>query len=205
MLQIKSLSCSRGRLIIFRDLSLELNSGDALMIVGANGSGKSSLLRIISGLLSYKAGTINWNGLNIADNLDEYRSNLCYIGHLDSIKQELTVAENFDYWRAICGVDNYNNSHFYDPFKIFNFLDKPARYLSVGQKRRLALSRLFLGNSKLWLLDEPTTALDREGQSILLDCIGNHRQNGGIVIIATHHEIELDKAKYYQMGGKTPK
>ena len=198
MLQVKSLACRRGGREVFREIGFTLNAGDALLVTGANGSGKSSLLRVVAGLLPQAEGTIVWRGQSIADDPDVYRQNLHYIGHLDAVKHELTVAEMLDYWRALhC----FESTAMDDSFGILALRDKPIRYLSAGQKRRLALSRLTLGHAPLWLLDEPATALDRDGQRILLDCIAKHRAEGGIAIIAAHQDMNVPDTSRYEMKG----
>jgi heme exporter protein A len=185
--------------MIFRDLSFALRAGDVLLVTGMNGSGKSSLLRILAGLLPPENGSILWHEKNIGDDADLYRQNLHYIGHLDSIKPELTVAETLNYWRALRGINQTGLSA--DPFGIEALRDRPVRYLSAGQKRRLALSRLVMHDAPLWLLDEPTTTLDHDGQQILLNCIEHHRANGGIAIIATHQEVPIPNVLRHDMQG----
>ena len=182
--------------MVLRDVSFTLSPGSILIITGANGSGKSTLLRALSGLLPYD-GMVMWRGKSIAEDADEYRQNLRYVGHLDAAKPELTVSETLDYWCALSGCLSMSN----DPFGISALRDKPVRYLSAGQKRRLALSRLMFGHAPLWLLDEPTAALDADGQKILLDCIARHGASGGVAVIATHQELPLLGAMHYAMPG----
>jgi len=198
MLQIKSLTCQRGGREIFREIGFTLHAGEAMLVTGANGSGKSSLLRVLAGLLQPVEGAIEWRGQNIAGEPDAYRQSLHYIGHLDAVKHELTVGEMLDYWRALHCVQSCAIA---DPFDVSGQHNKPIRYLSAGQKRRLALSRLALGDAPLWLLDEPATALDREGQRILLECIAAHRAKGGIAVIAAHQDMNLPDTARYEMRG----
>lgn len=197
MLAVKSLTCLRGNREIFRDIGFSLDAGKALLVTGENGSGKSSLLRVLAGMLAPESGEIFWRGQSIAEDPDAYHGDLRYVGHLDAVKHALTVGEMLDYWRALNCLPHAALQE--DPFGILALRDKPVRYLSAGQKRRLALSRLMLGPSSLWLLDEPATALDREGQSILLDCIARHRAAGGIIVIATHHDMNVPHAEKHQM------
>ena len=200
MLKIQSLSCRRGGRKIFRDVSLDLRAGDTLLVTGANGSGKSTLLRMLAGLLPPLSGSIFWQGQNIEEDPDTYRQSLRYVGHLDTVKPELTVAEMLDYWRALQGVDSNTAPLSQDPFGLSPLLDKPVRTLSAGQKRRLALTRLIFSKASLWLLDEPLTALDQVGQDILIDCIAKHSADGGISLIATHHDMTLSGATRYRIN-----
>lgn len=201
MLQVQSLACRRGGREIFRGIEFALNSGDALLVTGANGSGKSSLLRVLAGLLPSTRGAILWQGKNITEDRDGCQSQLHYIGHLDAVKQELTVAEMLDYWRALSGFNLTQSVMTCDPFDILALREKPIRYLSAGQKRRLTLSRLVCSEAILWLLDEPTTALDQRGQEILSECIAHHQAKGGMAVIATHQDIALSNLLSFEMNG----
>lgn len=185
MLEATSLSCRRGARIVFRDLAFGLKPGALLQVTGANGSGKSSLLRVLAGLLPATGGSLAWHGAAVSDNADAHRRRVHYIGHLDALKPELTAAEMLAYWRALRPEAPETT----DFFGIKPLLHKPVRYLSAGQKRRLSLSRLTLDFAPLWLLDEPTTALDAEGQDLLYQSIATHRAQGGIVIAAIHHPL----------------
>jgi heme exporter protein A len=189
MLDVKSLSCRRNGRLVFREVGFRLAPGGLLQITGANGSGKSSLLRVLAGLLPSAGGEILWQGKAIGEDIEAHRARLQYIGHLDALKPELTGDEMVDYWRVLrtqsglaCG----------DAFGIDAFRQKSIRVLSAGQKRRLSLSRLMLGGALLWLLDEPATALDGEGQKLLLAQIATHRAKGGMVIAAVHQHLNTD-------------
>ena len=171
-------------------------------MTGENGSGKSSLLRVLAGLLPSASPALEWQGQNIAIDPSIYRRSLHYIGHLDAAKYEFTVAEMLDYWRSLYALDPLHTPPSPDPFTISGLLQKPVRFLSAGQKRRLALSRLTFNNAPLWLLDEPQTALDRAGQEILSNLITQHRAKGGIAIIATHQDMNFPQAKHLEMKGK---
>jgi heme exporter protein A len=199
-LQAQSLTCRRGRKLVFQDINLTLNAGSILLVQGPNGSGKSSLLRVLAGLLPLHQGVMTWQGGPIDDDPAAYRRDLCYIGHLDAIKPDLTIAETLDYWQALAGETQVIAPA--DPFAISALSSRPTRFLSAGQKRRLALSRLTTHTKKLWLLDEPATALDRAGQDILNNLIAAHAAAGGIAVIATHHESDFPAASVLHMKGQ---
>lgn len=190
MLKVQNLSCRRGGRVVFCDTGFSVEPGGFLLVTGANGSGKSTLLRILAGLLPPKSGHIHWRSANIAEDSAAHRARLHYIGHLDAVKPGLIVREMLDYWRALRGAAK-NDLASLDAFGLEKLADRPIRSLSAGQKRRLSLTRLVLDTAPLWLLDEPTTALDSEGQSLLIAQIARHRASGGIVVAATHDELAV--------------
>jgi heme exporter protein A len=198
MLQTQNITCRRGGRVVFRDVEFTLEPGTALVIGGANGCGKSSLLRILAGLIEPAAGSILWQGAAIDQDPFAHRARLHYVGHLDAAKPALTVCETLDYWRALEGTNEVNEAAL-DAFALRRLIDRPVRSLSAGQKRRLTLTRLVLRPALLWLLDEPTTSLDREGQDLLRDQILRHVANGGMVIAATHEELNLPQARKFNM------
>jgi heme exporter protein A len=198
MLKAQSLKCRRGKRILFQGLDIDLNKGDAWVVTGANGSGKSSLLRCLAKLLPLTDGKILWNDSDVAEEPEHYIHQLNYIGHLDAVKPEVTVAQMLYYWGALYGCTGQIH---HDPFHVLELHEKPIRSLSAGQKRRLTLSRLFLKPAALWLLDEPATALDKGGQQILVKEIARHRMEGGIIVVATHHDMPLAKSMHYHMSG----
>jgi heme exporter protein A len=200
MLKVCSLSCRRGRRLVFRDLNFTLAAGDLLLVTGRNGSGKSSLLRVLAGLLPSAEGGIFWQNEPVVDSA-RYATALHYIGHCDAVKPELTVAEMCDYWRVLRRAPRVKDRGFLEPFGLAALADHPVRHLSAGQKRRLALTRLALDTALLWLLDEPTTALDRKGQELLAGLIAHHRAKGGIAVVATHHGDEFKSAKTLALDG----
>ena len=197
MLKAEALACRRGARLIFRDAGFAIGAGGLLLVTGANGSGKSSLLRVLAGILPAAGGRVLWEGETVAKDIEAHRRRLNYIGHLDAAKSELTVGETLEHWRALRGAENLRD----DPFDALAMKGKPVRYLSAGQKRRLALTRLAFDDAPLWLLDEPATALDREGQRILAAMIAGQRKRGGIVIAAMHEPLGLPDARDFVMGG----
>ena len=170
------------------------------MVTGPNGSGKSTLLRTLAGLLDIK-GQLCWNGLPIGENIDAYRHALAYIGHLDALKPELSIAEQVDYWSALDPAFNRAQKNAaLDYFALSALDDRRVSTLSAGQRRRLSLTRLMLKPARLWLLDEPMTALDSTGQRLLEDLIALHRAKGGAVIIATHQTVLAPHHHILEMG-----
>lgn len=204
MLALHNLACRRGLRTVFRDISLTAPAGCLMQITGVNGSGKSSLLRCIAGLLPVTEGHIAWQGGNIATDRAEHQQRLHYIGHLDALKPELTVSEMIAYWRALRPLDNARPDG-EDWFGLRPLMDKPIRYLSAGQKRRLSLSRLLQGRALLWLLDEPANALDADGQRSLARALRWHCDQGGIALAVTHHPLSIAPTHDFAMPEKAAK
>ncbi len=188
--------------MIFRDVDMALDAGEILLVTGENGSGKSTLLRTLAGLLPPSSGTVLWREKNIGEEPESYRHDIRYLGHLDAVKPEFTVVEMLNYWRALLGLAQTTVLLPNDPFDVLANSHKLIRHLSAGQKRRLALSRLLLNEAPLWIMDEPTTALDAKGQDILVKTISRFSARGGIAIIATHQELPFKDAAHYVMKGR---
>ena len=191
------LACIRSERIVFARLAFQVKAGGALLLVGPNGSGKSSLLRVMAGLLKPAAGTLAWDDDDVADDKDAHGSRLHYVGHHDAVKPVLTVAENVRFWAGLWGGDDVGRrvDDALDAFQIGHLADIPGRFLSAGQKRRVNLARIIAAPAPLWLLDEPTTALDADAISSLESAIRAHRETGGMVITSTHTDIGLDDAQ----------
>jgi heme exporter protein A len=198
MLTAKSLTCRRGGRTVFRDIGFELKAGGLLLVTGKNGSGKSSLLRILAGLLRPSEGRISWEHSTVRD-LERHHTRLHYIGHLDGVKPELTVNETIRYWGMLYRVKLDEKT--LDAFDIAALGDRSVRHLSAGQKRRLALTRLLLHKAPLWLLDEPSTSLDDDGHDLLNNAIRKHRDDDGIVVLASHHKTNYAGAVNLVMSG----
>ncbi len=201
MLRVHNLSCRRGGRVIFRETGFATNSGGFALIMGANGSGKSSLLRVLAGLIAPAAGCVRWQDSDVAEDPAAHRARVHYIGHLDALKAGLTVREMLDYWRALHGAGQIKIEQSLAAFALTSMADRPIRRLSAGQKRRLSLTRLALVEAPLWLLDEPTSALDVTGQALLREVISGHRAKGGIVIAATHDDLNVPDAQVITMAG----
>lgn len=190
MLEVKNLFCERDERVLFANFSLQVNSTEVVQIVGQNGSGKTTLLRILCGLSDAYTGEIFWQG----DALDEVRENyyqsMLYVGHLAGVKGALTPEENL---RWMIQLDkSLHKSSITEALKqvgLFGFEDVFCHSLSAGQQRRVGLARLYLSSAPLWILDEPFTALDKQGVKEKETLIANHIQEGGSVILTTHHDV----------------
>jgi heme exporter protein A len=205
----EDLACRRGERMVFAGLSFRLLPGGALLLTGANGSGKSSLLRLVAGLLTPAAGSLLWGTIRIADDVASHHTRLHYVGHLDALKPAMTPRESLAFWAALRGLRRSSATtaiaEALSAFDIETIADWPCRWLSAGQRRRVALARLLAVPAPLWLLDEPTTALDTDSQARLEQAITAHRAAGGMVMIATHAPIGLDAAASLALDGYAPR
>jgi heme exporter protein A len=191
VLAAEDIAVFRGERLVLRDLSFTVPSGGALVLAGPNGSGKSTLLRLLAGLVRPAAGRVLWEGADALTDLAGHGQLVAYVGHQDAVKPGLTVTENLHFAASTSGR---SIAAALSALGLLALADLPARMLSAGQKRRLALSRLLLSNAPLWLLDEPTLGLDTgsiEGFGALLAA---HRTGGGIVVAATHVPLPLPDA-----------
>jgi len=181
------LACRRGERLVFSGLSFRIAAGEALLLRGPNGSGKSSLLRCMAGLLEPVAGAQTWVDTPIALDLDAHRGRLRYLGHQDAVKSALTVLENLALWQQLHGVRNAAAiRRALAALGLDGLAALPARLLSAGQRRRVALARLLAAPAPLWLLDEPTSSLDDEGVTRFARMVGDHRAGGGLVVLSSH-------------------
>lgn len=193
MLEISNLECIRGDRTLFSDLSFKLGAGELLYLHGHNGSGKTTLLRTICGLFKPAQGAISWDGEKINALDEEYCREVVYLGHHNGIKNDLTGLENLRVSATLDG-DEIEDESLWDALAkmgLAGFEDLPTMVLSQGQKRRVALARLLLNNSKLWVLDEPFTALDVAAVDLLQSIIADHVGGGGMVLLTTHQEVKL--------------
>ena len=194
MLETVDLDCQRGDRQLFAGLALHVEPGACLHVAGENGSGKTSLLRILCGLMAPTAGAVHWNGEDIRRSRETYWEQLAYVGHLNGVKDDLTAAENVHVSAAIAGwpADAATVRAALRAFGLAGFEDRPARTLSQGQRRRIALARLRCASAtRLWILDEPFTALDTRGVGALSELIGAHLARQGSVVLTTHQEVTL--------------
>jgi len=193
-LQAHQLACVRGERPLFRGVDFEINAGDALRVVGENGSGKTSLLRILCGLTQPAEGEVRWHGRSIRELREEFCRNLFYLGHANAVKDDLLAWENIVVASTLSGtpVTQGDAVNALKQLGLGRAVGLPTRVLSQGQRKRVALARLQLSTSiPLWILDEPFTALDQNSVSELSGTINRHLANGGMVIYTTHQEVDL--------------
>jgi heme exporter protein A len=194
-----NISCQRGSKVLFEDLSFALAPGEGLLVTGPNGAGKTSLLRQIAGLLPLAAGLLSLEGPRPDVELPE----LChYVGHLNGIKTSFTVRENLAFWADFLGENGSPLSPALAAFGLTLLADFPAGLLSAGQKRKLALSRLFAAPRPIWLLDEPQVSLDAPSLKLLDAAIKDHLDAGGIAVVASHTALKTKFAHKIALGGK---
>lgn len=197
VLKAEELAAFRGERLVFRDVSFDLPEGGALVLVGPNGSGKSTLLRLLAGLVHPIAGRLLWRGEDALADLPAHARRLTYVGHLDAVKPGLTVAENLDFSARLTGG---SVAGALAAVGLADLAELPARMLSAGQKRRLALARLGLSRGTLWLLDEPTLGLDTASIARFGAMLLAHRRRGGMVVAATHVPLPLDGTQELRLG-----
>jgi heme exporter protein A len=200
-LEAKDLGCVRGGRDVFSGLDFTVAAGEALQVGGRNGAGKSSLLRIIAGLIGAAAGHLTCIGGDAEKAIPEQAH---YLGHQDALKPSLTVTENLEFWTRYLGGTESDSARplaeALNTVGLGGLGALPAAYLSAGQRRRLSLARLVAVERPIWLLDEPTTALDREAQGTLADLMRRHRADGGLIVAAAHGPIGLDDPKTLRLG-----
>ncbi len=200
MLEAAHLECQRGGKVLFKDLSLRVSRGDLLRVVGANGSGKTSLLRILCGLLTPGAGEVRWQGHPIRSLREEFARSVVFLGHAPAVKDELTARENLQVTCALAGL-SVSADEIENAVRRFGVPDdKAVRQLSQGQRRRAALARLALSAGvPLWLLDEPFTALDASASATLEELMRSHVGGGGAVVYTTHQAAGLGEARVLEL------
>ena len=190
----EGLACRRGERLVFTGLDCRLAAGGALVLTGTNGSGKSSLLRLFATLLVPAAGALSLGGAPVIREAARYRAVVHYVGHQDAAKPAFSPREMLRVWAALRGVAAPAIELALAAFGLGAVADRPCRWLSAGQRRRLALARLVAAPAPIWLLDEPAAALDGDGEARLAGLIAEHRSAGGRVVVATHQPIRLDDA-----------
>ena len=188
-LQASDLCCIRDDRVLFDGLNFTLSAGQVLLLEGKNGSGKTSLLRILCGFRNPDAGEVRWDGEPIST--AHYRGDMAYIGHLDGLKKELTVLENLKFALALANASTTGLQTALATVQLSGYDDVLAQALSAGQKRRVLLAKLLTVRHTLWILDEPFTALDKQGVALVQNVMAAHCQNGGLVVLTSHHEVHL--------------
>jgi heme exporter protein A len=189
-IEARDLACVRGGKLIFHDLEFRVGAGEVLALEGPNGAGKTSTLRILAGLLRPAEGAVRFrtSAGDIADG-EERGCHVAWLGHQDGVKAQLSVLENAEFFASLYGVNGATDA--VTRAGLARVAELPAAYLSAGQRRRLALTRLLLSNRPLWLLDEPMSALDKEGRALAAELVGEHCAAGGIAVIASHDPLVL--------------
>jgi heme exporter protein A len=199
----RGVGCVRGGREVFSDLDFETSSGEALAVTGPNGSGKTSLLRLIAGLLTIAGGSVDLEGGEAELTLPEQAH---YLGHRDALKPALSVLENLSFWRDFLGGEaaeaQENLKQSLAAVGLDHAVHLPAAYLSAGQRRRLSIARLLVVRRQIWLLDEPTNALDTAGQGMFTRLMADHLSRGGLIIAATHTPLGL-VARELRIGAAT--
>ena len=189
-LKVKNLACLRNEQVLFSDLNLSLSPENVLFLQGENGSGKTSLLRILCGFRLADEGDITW-GNQAVSSIPEYSQNISYVGHKNGIKDELTVEENLNLMRSMATASDIETESVLKQIGLFKQADVLSRQLSAGQKRKLALARLMMTNNSFWILDEPFTSLDKASVGFFESLIKQHIKRGGMLILTSHHDIDL--------------
>ncbi|MDH3513547.1 MAG: cytochrome c biogenesis heme-transporting ATPase CcmA [Gammaproteobacteria bacterium] len=202
MLEVIDLECVRGDRPLFSHLSFSLRPGELLHVTGVNGSGKTTLLRTLCGLTRPQSGEIRWNGTGIKKLGDEYHSQLAYVGHTNGIQGDLTPLENLGVAASLSGSTDKSPSQIgatLERLGLKAYHHFPSKILSQGQKRRLALARLVVGRKPLWILDEPLSGLDVDSVSLMTTILMEHLAQGGMIIVTSHQEIDVETKTVLQI------
>jgi len=192
LISAKNLTCIREERMLFDSLSLNICPGDIVQIEGANGSGKTSLLRILAGLSLPYEGDVHFQGQSITQVREQFHQNLLFLGHLPGVKGEMSAQENLEFNLALHGLDRSCAEETLSEVNLLGFEDALASHLSAGQHRRIALAKLWQSRAPIWILDEPFTAIDKLGVKKLEQLFLRHADNGGCVILTTHQDLSFD-------------
>ncbi|KAB1123550.1 heme ABC exporter ATP-binding protein CcmA [Neorhizobium galegae] len=203
-LSAENLSARRGEDLIFTDISFDLGAGESLVLTGRNGSGKSTLLRVVAGLLRPETGRVTWTAESAESGMRAAEA--ChYLGHRNAMKAELSVFENLSFWKDFLGDaedgKGISPGEAAEAVGLGGIVHLPFGYLSAGQQRRMAFAKLLVAYRPVWILDEPTAALDVNAESVFTGLIKLHLATGGIVLAATHQPLGLENARELQMTG----
>jgi heme exporter protein A len=195
LLSANGLTCIREDRVLFEALNFSVFSGNIIQVEGPNGSGKTSLLRILAGLSQPYDGTVLFREQNITEQSDEFHQNLLYIGHLPGVKGEMTAQENLEFTLTLHGNDVSTAEETLEKVNLLGFENALASHLSAGQHRRISLARLWQSTAPIWILDEPFTAIDKRGVEKLEQLFLAHAQRGGCVILTTHQDLSFPEDK----------
>jgi heme exporter protein A len=201
MLAVSALECIRGDRRLFSELSFALDPGELLQVRGPNGSGKTSLLRMLCGLVSPVEGEIRWKGSTIKELAEDFYREVTYLGHLPAVKDELSAEENLRIASALDGTE-IDRKEAYSALRKMGLGGRemlPAKVLSAGQRRRVSLARLLVGETSLWVLDEPLTALDRSAVELVRGMLVNHLAKGGVAVLTTHQDLDVP-SRHLELG-----
>lgn len=191
MFEALNLSCVRDERTLFSGLSFTIEPGEMVQIEGRNGAGKTSLLRILAGLSSPEAGEVRWQGVNTRRQRDVFHQQLLYLGHQPGVKSVLTAYENLAFYQSVNGTASADAIYqALENVGLLGYEDVTVAQMSAGQQRRVALARLWLSDAPLWILDEPLTAIDKQGVSTLIELFEQHAQQGGMVLLTTHQDLQ---------------
>jgi heme exporter protein A len=191
-LSAENLTLIRGESCLFQGLEFALNPGELLLLEGRNGSGKTSLMRAIAGMLSLETGEIFWNDVPVDGQRQEFHGSLVWLAHRTGLKGDLTLVENLRFEGSLRRQANTDPEVIYERLGITRLKRLALRSLSAGQQRRVALARMLMANVPLWLMDEPFTNLDREGRQLVMDLTQEHLASGGMCVMAAHQDVEID-------------
>ncbi len=191
LLQLNDLCCVRDDRVLFDNLNLDLNGGQILLVEGRNGSGKTSLLRILTGLSLPESGEVLWKGQSISEVGAEYYEQVNYIGHHDGIKRDLTCLENLRLVQAMGKPSAIDLDEALQKVNLYRYGENFVATLSAGQKRRLAMARLVVCEALLWIMDEPFTSLDKASMAMFQELFEQHLKQNGCIVMTSHHDIEM--------------
>ncbi|EGQ7648157.1 cytochrome c biogenesis heme-transporting ATPase CcmA [Vibrio alginolyticus] len=197
MLEVSNLTAIRDERVLFENLQFEIKPGELVQIEGRNGTGKTTLLRIVTGLGDREEGVIKWKGEEVEKSRDVFHQDLLFLGHQTGVKRELTALENLRFYQSIQNNRSSDEEIFIALTQVglAGREDVLVAQLSAGQQRRVALARLWLSKQILWILDEPLTAIDKQGVKVLESLFASHADNGGIVVLTTHQDMFADSPK----------
>lgn len=186
-----ALTLIRGERCLFEGLSFALDPGELLLLEGQNGSGKTSLLRAIAGLMSLESGEVRWNDVPVLEQRQEFHAATVWLGHRSGLKSDLTMVENLRFEACLRPQSGKDIDEVFDRLGIRRLRKLPVRSLSAGQQRRVALARLLLADVPLWLMDEPFTNLDRDGRTLVMELVQEHLARGGLCALAAHQDVSI--------------